>query len=167
MITIGVLSDTHLPKKGTDLPEIVLERLKGVDAIIHAGDLTAPFVMETLEQLAPVTAVAGNVDPPELASLLGWQKRIEIEGYRIGITHGHLGKGKSTPERAWNAFKGGRQPVPVDLIIFGHSHIPHEEWRDGVLLLNPGSPTDKRRQPHFSFCLLHIGEKIHVEWVLF
>lgn len=165
MIAVGVLSDTHLPKKGKELPGIVWERFEGVDAIIHAGDLTASFVMESLQRLAPVTAVAGNVDPPELAAGLGWKKTIELGGFRIGITHGHLGRGKTTPERAWNTFREAE--CQVDAILFGHSHIPYEERKNGILLLNPGSPTDKRRQANYSFCLLRIGRDIHVEWILF
>ncbi|BCJ86958.1 metallophosphoesterase family protein [Effusibacillus dendaii] len=163
MATIGVLSDTHLPKKGPQLPGIVLDKLQGVDLILHAGDLTTVSVLQSLTQIAPVQAVAGNVDPPELAAQLGWTRIVNVAGNRIGLTHGHLGHGKSTPERAWNTFAGQR----TDIIIFGHSHISHEEWRDGVLLLNPGSPTDKRRQPNFSFCLLHISQQIEIEWVFF
>lgn len=161
MNTIGVLSDTHMPKKGKVLPSIVIEHFQGVDHIVHAGDLTAPFVIAELEKLAPVTAVAGNIDPPELAELLGWKKIMEFAGKRIGITHGHLGKGKSTPERAWNTFIGER----VDVILFGHSHIPCVEKRDDIWLINPGSVTDKRRQPQHTFCLLHINHEIEIEWI--
>lgn len=161
-LTVGVLSDTHLPKKGSALPSIVTERLRAVDYIVHAGDLTAPFVLEELEKLAPVTAVAGNIDPPALAQKLGWSARFNAGGFQIGVTHGHRGRGKSTPERAWNTFDES-----VDIIIFGHSHIPHEEWRDGILLLNPGSPTDKRRQPVFTFCILHLKHKPEIEWIRF
>lgn len=159
-LTVGVLSDTHLPKKGRTLPSIVKERLRAVDHIVHAGDLTAPFVLDELGKIAPVTAVAGNVDPPGLADQLGWSTELNLGGFQIGVTHGHLGKGKCTPDRAWNTFDRS-----VNIIIFGHSHIPHEEWRDGILLLNPGSATDKRRQPEFTFCILHLKSKPEVEWI--
>ena len=163
MMTIGVLSDTHLPKKAKELPDLVRERLRAADHIVHAGDLTAHFVLAELKQWAPVSAVAGNVDPPELAAELGWTKVLQVGRFRIGITHGHLGKGKTTPDRAWNTF----QDEVVDMIVFGHSHIPFEAKRNGILLLNPGSPTDKRRQPQYSFCMLHVNHEIQIKWVRF
>ena len=85
-----------------------------------------------------------------------------VDGVRIGLTHGHLGIERSTPERALFTFG----PLPgdvVDVVAFGHSHVPVVERRSGVLLVNPGSPTDRRRQPAYSFGLLRIGPDGQVE----
>lgn len=148
---IAVLSDTHL-RAGKSLPSFVWEQLNQIDMILHAGDLTHMGLLEELSCLAPVRAVRGNCD--------GWnvslpdQDIIECEALRIGLIHGDSGKGKSTPERAFMAFKD----VPVNLIVFGHSHSPFMEWRDGILMFNPGSPTDKRRELQYSLGILDIQQ---------
>ncbi len=144
-----LIGDTHLPRFGHALPPVLEAALHDADRILHAGDLTAPFVLDLLEAFALTDAVAGNNDPPELHERLGVLRVVEIEGVRIGLTHGHLGPGRTTPERARRAF-ADVDPA-VDAVAFGHSHQPMIERRDGVWLLNPGSPTDRRRQPAFSF----------------
>lgn len=148
---IAVLSDTHL-RAGRTLPRFVWEHLTDIDMIIHAGDLTNMGLLEELACIAPVHAVCGNCDDWDVA--LPERDIIECESLKIGIIHGNVGKGKSTPERAFNAFEDS----PVDLIIFGHSHVPFMEWRNGILLFNPGSPTDKRRERHYSLGLLNIQQ---------
>jgi putative phosphoesterase len=162
-ITIGVVSDTHIPKKSRDLPEAVMEGLKGVDLILHAGDINKDYVIYQLEEIAPVQAVAGNTDDDYMCSLLGRKKIIDVGHCRIGLIHGDGEKG-TTLERAVKAFeKDG-----VNCIVFGHSHIPFNEYRNGILCFNPGSPTDKRRQEHYSFGLIHIEErKINGEIIYF
>lgn len=150
---IAILSDTHL-RAGKTLPTIVWEKLEGVDLIIHAGDILNLEFLGDLRTLAPVEAVRGNCDGWELSSLPE-QKIIQCEGIRMGITHGAYGLGKTTLERALRTFEAGT----VDLIIFGHSHIPYEGWHEGVFLFNPGSPTDKRREPKYSFGLIEVKEK--------
>jgi len=152
---IGVVADTHIPGKAKTLPETVLQKLRDVAHIIHAGDIRCAAVLEQLARLAPVTAVAGNVDPPELAEVLGEKKILELDGFRIGVTHGH-GNGGTTLHRAVTRFAQDE----VDCIVFGHSHIPYLAETGGVLLLNPGSPTDKRRNPYYSFGLIETGEKL-------
>ncbi len=154
-MTIGVVSDTHIPGKAKVLPEIMLRHFSGVDHIIHAGDIRCAGVLEQLARLAPVTAVAGNVDPPEFAGELGEKKVLELGGYRIGVTHGH-GNGGTTLSRASACFIQDH----VDCIVFGHSHIPYLAEEGGVLLLNPGSPTDKRRNPYYSFGLIETGQRL-------
>ena len=148
---IAVLSDTHL-RAGKTLPRFVWEHLTDIDMIIHAGDLTNMGLIEELACIAPVRAVCGNCDDWDVA--LPDRDIVECESLRIGIIHGNVGRGKSTPERAFNAFEDS----PVDLIIFGHSHVPFMEWRNGILLFNPGSPTDKRRERHYSLGLLNIQQ---------
>ncbi|GAB6151852.1 metallophosphoesterase family protein [Desulfosporosinus burensis] len=148
---IAVLSDTHL-RTGRTLPRYVWEHLTHIDMIIHAGDLTNRGLIDELACLAPVRAVCGNCDGWDV--VLPEREIVECESIKIGIIHGHAGRGKSTPERALNAFEDS----PVDLIVFGHSHVPFMEWKNGILMFNPGSPTDKRREPHYSFGLLNIQQ---------
>ncbi len=153
MVTRVVLTgDTHLPRFGRVLPPTLLAALADADLVLHAGDLTDAFVLDLLAEHAPVVAVAGNNDPPLLRDRLGLTRIVEVEGVRIGLTHGHAGPGRTTPERARRAFEGER----LDAIAFGHSHQPMVERVDDRWLLNPGSPTDRRRQPAFSFLRLEI-----------
>lgn len=148
---IAVLSDTHL-RMGQTLPRFVWGHLTQIDLIIHAGDLTHIGLLEELSCIAPVRAVRGNCDVWDVS--LPERDVIESEGVRIGLIHGHSGQGESTPERAFNAFNDSA----VDLIVFGHSHMPFMEWREGILLFNPGSPTDKRRERQYSMGLLEIQQ---------
>lgn len=154
---VGVVSDTHLPRFGRELPPALVRGLRKakVDVIAHCGDLTEQIAIELLEEIAPVIAVAGNNDGKELHENLGDRKIIEAEEARIGVVHGHAGKGRSTADRAFNAFAG----EPVDAILFGHSHIPYRARRDGVLMFNPGSPTDKRLNPAFSYGIVRVDGK--------
>jgi putative phosphoesterase len=151
-LRIGVVSDTHLPRFGHVLPSALVEGLQGVDHILHLGDLTTREVLGLLEAIAPVTAVAGNNDPPELHVALGRKRILAVEGVTIGMVHGD-GKGKSTLERALAAFRDDA----VDLVLFGHSHQPYCARHDGRWVLNPGSPTDKRRMPRYSYGLLEVS----------
>lgn len=152
MQQVVLLGDTHLPRFGRELPQPLVEALRAADRVLHVGDITEPFVLDLLAEHAPTEAVAGNNDPPVLQARLGVTRVIDIDGVRIGMTHGHHGTGRTTSERARRAFSG------VDAIAFGHSHQPMVA-RDGDLwLLNPGSPTDRRRQPTFSFLRLNIGD---------
>ncbi|MGC7872396.1 metallophosphoesterase family protein [Desulfosporosinus sp. SYSU MS00001] len=141
---IAVLSDTHL-RLGKTLPGFVWEHLAEADLIIHAGDLVHKEILDELNLLAPVKAVCGNCDDWDVN--LPSQEWVECDSLRIGIVHGHQGKGQTTMERAYNAFLSN----PVDIVVFGHSHIPTLKWQHGVLMFNPGSPTDKRREPQYSF----------------
>jgi uncharacterized protein len=130
------------------------QALRTADRILHVGDHTDAFVLDLLAAFGPVDAVAGNHDPPELHERLGPVRTVEVEAVRIGLTHGHAGPGRTTPERALRAFADAVPPVQA--IAFGHSHSPCVERRDGIWLLNPGSPTDRRRQATFSFLVLDI-----------
>lgn len=145
---IGVIADTHIPGRARRLPPQVLEHLSGVDLILHAGDLVSRTVLEVLSEVAPVMAVAGNNDPEPLASELGLTREISLAGYRIGMSHGHVGKGRSTVERALSHFD------QLDCVVFGHSHMPYIAKHGRTMAFNPGSPTDRRRSPHFSLGIL-------------
>ena len=161
-----IVGDTHLPRFGRGLPARLVEALEEADRILHVGDHTHPFVLDLLEALAPTDAVAGNNDAPELVRRLGATRVVAVEGVRIGMTHGHLGPGRTTPDRAFRAF-AATEPR-LDAIAFGHSHQPMVERRDGIWLLNPGSPTDRRRQPTFSFLRVEVaGSELRPELVRF
>ena len=154
---IGLVSDTHLPRFGRVLPRALASGSgrASVDLILHLGDHTAPWVAELFETIAPFDAVAGNNDGPELVARFGRRKVLELGGLRVGLSHGDLGPGGTTPERAANAFGVDE----VDVVLFGHSHIPLvERLPDGRLLVNPGSPTDRRREARFSFGVLDIAD---------
>jgi hypothetical protein len=152
-VKIGVVSDTHLPRFGDRLPPELLTGLQRarVELILHLGDFTGPEVPGLLEAVAPLEAVAGNNDPPALVRRFGRRKILSVAGVRIGMVHGD-GTSGTTIGRSVDAFAD----EPVDVICFGHSHQPRCERRDGRWLVNPGSPTDKRTQPRYSYAILRI-----------
>jgi putative phosphoesterase len=152
-LRIGIVADTHIREGGRPLPTALLAALEGVDMILHAGDICCQEVLDRLSAIAPIVAVHGNVDPPEVQKGLPARVVMVREGVRIGLTHGHLGRGATTPDRALAQFLDVEL---LNMIVFGHSHIPWHETRNGVLLLNPGSPTQPRRQPRPTFGLLDV-----------
>lgn len=163
---IVVVSDTHIPGRAKRLPARLMRELKRCDAVLHAGDWTRWSVYETFAAFAPTTGVAGNNDGPDIVRRLGLRRVVELDGCRIGIVHGHGGTGRrETETNALRAFAGEK----LDLIVFGHTHIPVNKTADGVRVFNPGSPTDKRRQPLYSFGLLHIerGAIVALEHVFY
>jgi uncharacterized protein len=165
-VRVVVTSDTHLPRFGRVLPSALVSALREANLVLHCGDLVNPFVIDLLEEFAPTIAVAGNNDGPELHARLGDACVLELEEAVVGVTHGHLGKGRTTPERAMRMFGNGDRAL--DAVCFGHSHVPMVERRGETWLLNPGSPTDKRRQPTFSYLVLEIsGRTITPELVRF
>lgn len=147
---VGCLADTHVPRRARHLPGELYELLQGVDLILHAGDLVSEDVLADLEPLAPVEAVAGNMDPTPLPVRLGRAALLAVGLWRVGLVHGDRGEEPTTPLRALGAFRG----FDPDVVVFGHSHQPTVEMREGVLLLNPGSPTDHRLSPWPSYGLL-------------
>lgn len=155
---IGVVSDTHMYGNKAYLPQALRDGLAGVDLILHAGDWVSLEVVKLLEEIAPVDGVAGNNDGPEIIDRFGTQKLLRLENVIVGIVHGD-GFGKTTERRAYEAFAG----EPVDVIVFGHSHVPYIEERAGTLLFNPGSPTDKRRQTLYSYGILNIRDGNRIE----
>ncbi len=142
-----------MPRQARALPAALREGLSGADVIVHCGDMVDAMAVPLFEAIAPLHAVAGNNDPPALHARFGARKILEFGGLRIGVVHGHDGPGRSTPERAQNAFRNER----VDAILFGHSHIPYCRQHGDVLLFNPGSPTDRRRQPEYSYGVIRIA----------
>ncbi|MDQ3870756.1 MAG: metallophosphoesterase [Chloroflexota bacterium] len=150
---IGVVSDTHMPRFGRRLPAELRRGLleEGVSLILHLGDFTSADVPTLFEEIAPFDGVAGNNDGEQLHRRFGSRKVLRLEGASLGLVHGD-GQGRSTRERALAAFAS----EDVDAILFGHSHMPLCERLDALWLVNPGSPTDKRRNPSFSYALLEI-----------
>lgn len=153
-----MVSDTHVKAVGhRRLPAALFRALEGVDLILHAGDLVCEEVLIELGAIAPVHAVRGNVDPPELRAKLPKRLELELGNFRIGLIHGDGRDRSRTPDRAEAAFPN------ADCVVFGHSHQPLCEWRKGKLLFNPGSPTEPRRAPYPTYGLLHLGETIEGE----
>ncbi len=112
-------------------------------------------MLDLLAEIAPTDGVGGNNDPPELVARLGRRKVVTVQGVRLGLTHGDIGPGRTTPQRALRAFA---DEAGLAAILFGHSHIPLvQRLPDGGWLVNPGSPTDKRRQPGFTWALLEVA----------
>ena len=147
---IAVIADTHLPRGGRRLPPACIRILKSADLILHAGDLTAEAVLSDLEALAPVAAVHGNMDEPALQERLPATRILETEGLRIGLLH-DAGNLAGRHERLLARFPG------CDAVIYGHTHMPEVTRSGGVWILNPGSPTERRRAPGHSMITVRDG----------
>jgi len=150
---VGVVSDTHFPRFGRALPRALVRGLQRaqVGRILHCGDLTDLLAVPLFEAIAPFDAVAGNNDGDAIRERFGRRKVVAIEGVRVGIVHGD-GKRGTTYARARAAFDDDE----VEVILFGHSHRPVVK-RDGrILVANPGSPTDKRLNPLYSYAILTV-----------
>ena len=150
---IAVISDTHLPKGGRALPGACVERIAAADLLLHAGDFSTIDVLSELEAIGPpVVGVHGNVDSADLRRLLPEERVVEAEGARIAMVH-DAGPRTGRLERMRRRF-GDR----ADLVVFGHSHMPlHEQAPDGFQILNPGSPTERRRAPSHTMGLIHVA----------
>ena len=144
-----VLADTHIPRRARALPEELVTYLAEADLVLHAGDLLQPSLLDELSTRAPICAVRGNVDPPEVE--LPETLELDFGGARIAMIH-DSGRKEGRRKRLRKRFPEARA------IVFGHSHAPFLEDEDGLLLLNPGSPTDRRRQPRHTFALLRVEE---------
>lgn len=152
---IGVISDTHIPRMAKDLPKAVYETLKVVDLILHAGDFTEIAFLEKLSKFKKTVAVYGNLDSSEVAATLKPKEIIEAGKFRIGLMHG-WGPPNGLAERLLTEFEND----DINCLVFGHSHSTMNETRNGVLLFNPGSPTDKIFSPYNSYGILEIGDGI-------
>lgn len=148
---VVVLADTHAPRRWKSCPPRVADVLRGADAILHAGDVCVPSVLDELAEFAPVHVVAGNNDGPDVVAWGAPETlSLELDGLRVGMIHDSGNKvGRTARLR--------RRFPAADLVVFGHSHIPLDETGDGVRIFNPGSPTDRRRQPHGTVGVLDIA----------
>jgi putative phosphoesterase len=143
----AVLADTHIPRRARALPEGLIPHLEHADLILHAGDLMDPKLLDDLAVYAPTRAVRGNLDSQQAG--LPEELRFEFGGVRVAMIH-DSGPKRGRRSRMRRLFPEAR------VVVFGHSHIPWLEDEGGLLLLNPGSPTDRRRQPEHTFALLQV-----------
>ena len=157
MMRIVVLSDTHAPLRWKSCPPAVAAQLRGADLILHAGDVCTAAVLDELAHYAPVTAVAGNNDGPDVAAW-GAAETVSLtpEGLRVAMIH------DSGPAAGRLPRMRARFPE-ADLVIFGHSHIPFDVADEILRIFNPGSPTDRRRQPHGTLGVLQVVDGALVE----
>lgn len=151
---IGIISDTHIKKDVDKFMDLMDQYFKELDLLIHAGDYVSRQVVEELKSYKNFVGVWGNVDDEETRAIVKEKEIISVEGYKIGIFHGHGSKG-TTIDRVYDTFKEDE----VDIIIFGHSHQPLAKTKNGVLMLNPGSIINKRRERWFSFIILELNEE--------
>jgi uncharacterized protein len=147
---VAVLSDTHAPRYWKACPPKVASRLAGADLILHAGDVCRAWVLEELAAFAPVRAVLGNNDDPDVAAW-GAPGTLELDLDGLGVAMIH-----DAGPAAGRAGRLRRRFPRAELVVFGHSHIPLDETGEGVRIFNPGSPTEKRRQPRGTMGLLRV-----------
>jgi putative phosphoesterase len=147
---VVVLSDTHAPRRWKSCPPAVARQLRQADLILHGGDVCTAGVLEELSQYAPVRAVVGNNDGADVAAW-GAEPTLELDldGLPVAMLH-DSGQATGRLRRMRRAFPAAR------LVIFGHSHIPLDEADGELRIFNPGSPTDRRRQPHGTIGVLQI-----------
>ena len=137
-----IMSDTHVPTRAKDLPSVLWDEVAAADVVFHAGDwMTASLVDELAERSARLVAVYGNNDGPDVRERLPEVARVILDGIPIAVVH-------ETGGKAGREIRADHDYPDTDLLIFGHSHIPWDSVSPGGMrLLNPGSPTDRRRQP--------------------
>jgi uncharacterized protein len=140
-----VIADTHIPYRARTLPRSLVPYLGRADLVLHAGDLMDFALLDEIASYAPVEAVRGNMDSEGLPETL----ELVFGGVRVAMIH------DSGPRRGRQARMRRRFPE-ARVVVFGHSHVPLLEDEDGFMLLNPGSPTDRRRQPRHTFALLRV-----------
>jgi len=143
-----LISDTHVPARARRLPDDVWRAIDDADVVVHAGDWVDVATLDAIEaRAARLVGVAGNNDGPELHARLGEFARSEACGVRFGVVH-ETGAAGGREARMDAAYDGPDAPEGLDVLVFGHSHIPWDTTTPrGIRLLNPGSPTDRRRQP--------------------
>jgi len=143
-VRVLLLADTHVPRRARDLPPQVWAAVGVADVVVHAGDWVDVSLLDALQAAGRrVVGVSGNNDGPALRDRLPEVARAELGGVRVAVVH-ETGSAAGRERRADDAYAGS-----TDLLVFGHSHIPWDTTTPrGLRLLNPGSPTDRRRQPH-------------------
>ena len=146
---IVVLSDTHMPRSAEDLPAVVYEEIGKCDMIIHAGDFVEKELYDKLKSLRQTVAVIGNMDSVKFRGILNSKEVIEIGKLKIGVIHGY-----GAPSDLLDTVR--KEFSKVDVIVFGHSHKPMVLEKNGVLYINPGSPTDAVYAPYNSYGILEI-----------
>lgn len=157
---ILLLADTHVPKRARTLPAAVWQEIERADLVVHAGDWVVPDLLDEIEDHARrLIGVYGNNDGPQLRARLPEVALEVIEGVRVGVVH-ETGSTRGREARARALWPD------LDLLVFGHSHIPWDSNFDGLRLLNPGSPTDRRSQPHCTYQTLTLANGMVTDVVL-
>ena len=146
-----IMADTHVPKRARDLPPGLWSAVDAADVVVHAGDWVDVPLLDALEtRAARLVGVYGNNDGPALRARLPEVARVELDGLRLAVVH-ETGPAVGRDRRCADRFGD------CDVLVFGHSHIPWDTVAPGGLrLLNPGSPTDRRRQPHATYLTAQI-----------
>jgi uncharacterized protein len=139
-VKLAIIADTHLPRGSRRLPDECIRTLARADLILHGGDFSTLAVLRELEGYAPVVGVVGNNDEPALVELLPERRIVELAGVRIGMVH-HAGR------RAGRGARLARMFPECDAVVYAHSHMPEVEREGRVWIVNPGSPTERRRAP--------------------
>jgi uncharacterized protein len=151
---VVVVSDTHAPRRWRSCPPRVAEHLRDADLILHAGDVCVPSVLDELAAFAPVHVVCGNNDGPDVVAWGAPETlELDIDGLRVAMIH-------DSGQKSGRTARMRRRFPTADLVVFGHSHIPLDLTGDGVRIFNPGSPTDRRSQPHGTIGLLDISDGV-------
>jgi uncharacterized protein len=152
-VRIAIVADTHMPRGARRLPDECVRLLRAADLILHGGDIATVGVLDGLRSLGPpVEAVYGNVDEPALRELLPQERVVEVEDARIGLIH-VPGPVAGREQRLAVRFPG------CDAVVYGHTHLAQIDHLSGVWILNPGSPTERRRAPARSMILLDVAGK--------
>ncbi len=138
-----------MPRGGRRLPDECLRRLAAADLVLHGGDVVTAGVLEELARLAPVQAVHGNMDEAALRDALPAKRVVEAEGARIALIH-VPGPARGRHERLAAAFPD------CDAVVYGHTHVPELTRHGGLWILNPGSPTERRRSPSRAMLVLEV-----------
>ena len=151
-IAVLLMSDTHVPARARDLPAPLWDEVDRADLVVHAGDWVDVALLDRLEERsARLLACWGNNDGPSLRARLPEVARATVEGVRVAVVH-ETGARQGREERMRAAYPD------TDLLVFGHSHIPWDTEHAGLRLLNPGSPTDRRREPHCTFLTARLAD---------
>lgn len=147
-----IISDTHVPVRARDMPEQLWSEVDVADVVVHAGDWVEVELLDRLEARSKrLIGVYGNNDGPALRARLPEIARVELGGVRLAVVH-ETGAAKGREQRCAQAFPD------TDVLVFGHSHIPWDTVAEsGLRLLNPGSPTDRRRQPEHTYMTARIS----------
>lgn len=152
-----LLADTHVPRRARSLPDQVWQEVEAADLVVHAGDWTTlPLLEELTGRAARLLGCHGNNDGADVRARLPEVGRVDVEGVRLAVVH-ETGSAAGREARADTAHRD------VDVLVFGHSHIPWDTTTPGGMrLLNPGSPTDRRRQPVCTYMTARAeGSRLH------
>lgn len=155
---IVVLSDTHIPERAKDLPLKVYEDLKSADLILHAGDMTSKEFLKKLQKISEVKAVLGNMDDIDLKNTLPQKQLIKVGKFSIGLMHGW-----GSPQDLIGLAQKEFLKEKPDIIIFGHSHQALKMQKDGIIFLNPGSPTDKIFSKSNSYGIIIVDSENNID----